>query len=74
MAGTAGHPPHIGRIAKLHLAFWCEGRKRIHAVKSAIHAIGVRQYAVFYDIKSESRRRKFERNECYAVSAYSVRG
>lgn len=36
--------------------------------------IGVRRYAVFYDIKSESRRRKFERNEFYAVSAYSVRG
>ena len=36
--------------------------------------IGVRRYAVFYDIKSESRRRKFERNEFYAVFAYSVRG
>ena len=42
---------------RVNLLFWCDGRKRIHAIKSAIHAIDVRQYVVFYDIKSESRRR-----------------
>ena len=49
--------PYIGRMGKYHLPFWCDGRKRIHAVKSAIHAIGVRLFPVFYDIKSESQRR-----------------
>lgn len=56
-AALRGSRPYIGRMAKLHLAFWGDGRKRIHAVKSAIHAIGVRLFPVFYDIKSESRRR-----------------
>mgnify|MGYP007098666990 CR=1 FL=1 len=34
--------------------------KRIHIVKSIIHAIGVRSYAAFYDIKSKSGRRNDE--------------
>lgn len=49
-------PSYIGWMGFLQFAFLRDGG-RIHAAQSAIHAIGVRKVAVFYDIKSESQRR-----------------